>query len=380
MPDPLVLAQPVFRNPDEPFQAVQQSIAFGQGLRERIDAAQREKVLQQRQDAEFNRQERIRSLFSEGKVDEAKGLMSLQERAQLVNIQAVTLNNQEKTDQLDQTEKALNDVAGFRARLAAINPKADNAEEQVAQVMSDASDVIGGNPQYAQSLAQAAAPKLAANKVFKSNTEGTLENYQKRADLAIATNTALDAEQATQLRSQTSQALSTLSTIQTSNVNPTEFLASVQQWEQENALLIAGPTGKVLADARDNLFKKKLESYKADTDRMKATSERSGGTSAFERIGQQMVSDGTLTLQEWDSFKNKFLTVATTARTGLDPFEQAILDKLSGGTGTAQPTGSPVSPTQTNSSMTRQQLLDGVRSGRISKDEAKRIAREQGIQ
>lgn len=327
----VVQAQPVFGSPYEPGREAMRAIEFGQGLRARQDAMQR-------QTAEYNREQQVRELLGSGRPEEAKKLMTLQERGQLVNIQGAMLNQKIAGLELDMKEKALNDAYGFIDRASKLNPNTDAFEQEAQSLVTEAAPIAGLNPQIASALGSTIEAKANERKTLLRKVS---DEYMRDFNAVIA-----------------------------EDIPFAEKSAKVNQWVADNPEALHGPFGKRIEDAKNDFIREA---------RSQSLIEASGRTSErnteFERTLVALVDKGTLSQEEADALRLKRAETYATPRLDNNPYAAAIAALI--GDEPAAPVAAPATAGQ---KFTREQLIEAVRTGKLSKEEAKRIAQEQGIQ
>jgi len=254
MPDPLVLAQPAYRDPGQAGRDSIAAIEAGQGLRARSDAMRRQRVLDAREDQDFERQQKIRELMGSGNEEAAKSLMTLQERGQLVNIWGMALDQKKTILELDATEKALKQGAGFFARGAAMDPKSETFSEERAKWIADAAAAIGANPKLATTFRIMDENLVSQNLEHKRNTPGTVEHDQMRIAAAVASKSALSAEQQARLGPAAEKAVSEMHIIAGQNKSVAERAVELNQWKAANAELLSSVIGKDMEAAFNSAY------------------------------------------------------------------------------------------------------------------------------
>ena len=223
----VVQAQPVFGSPYEPGREAMRAIEFGQGLRARQDAMQR-------QTAEYNREQQVRELLGSGRPEEAKKLMTLQERGQLVNIQGAMLNQKISSLELDMKEKAINDAYGLLDQATALNPGDDTFESRANSLVTKAAPLIASNPQYA----------AAFKGTIEAKSQERMTLYEKGAEAAM--------NELFKIRS--GEPIGATDGAETEAPQASVW-DRLNQWETDNAEVLAGPAGKRVQEARNNIVR-----------------------------------------------------------------------------------------------------------------------------
>ena len=354
----VVQAQPVFGSPYEPGREAMRAIEFGQGLRARQDALQR-------QTAEYNREQQVRELLGSGRPEEAKKLMTLQERGQLVAMQGNLLQQQKTQLELDVKEKVLNSVSGGLSNLSRLSTDDSEFESKQAGALIELAPLIALDPDIARSAQMIAETQTAEHKRKKEKTPGTLEFYKKQTDMNLSQVQGWDSQQLVQFKAKSDEALARLWQINSMNIPMTEKLDEFQKWDTEFRDVMRGPTGITLQNA-----KAKLTDQLIDIERVSKT--KAGDKTEFERTIDEAVANNWLTPEQAIEEKKKRLSVFTTPRGTGNEYLEAL--KVLGLDNAAPTAGTPAQK------VTREQLLDAVRTGQLSKEDAKRIAKEQGIQ